>query len=149
MKNDNSGREQDPRRYDDLLNLEHPVSRKHPRMSMLNRAAQFSPFAALTGYETQIRNAQKIRVSRILLSEEEKIPINRCLKELKKRDFVQMTWFEEDPGTDGSGGWAEGAYRETEGEVLRIDPAGRTLRVGDADRWEDVEFENIFSVRKK
>lgn len=36
--------------YDDIINLEHPTSRRHPRMSMHDRAAQFSPFAALTGY---------------------------------------------------------------------------------------------------
>lgn len=36
--------------YDDIINREHPTSRKHPRMSMHDRAAQFSPFAALTGY---------------------------------------------------------------------------------------------------
>ena len=45
--------------YDDIINLPHHVSAKHPKMSMYNRAAQFSPFAALTGYEKAIEEAQK------------------------------------------------------------------------------------------
>ena len=45
--------------YDDIINLPHHVSAKHPRMSMLDRAAQFSPFAALTGYEKAIEEARK------------------------------------------------------------------------------------------
>ena len=45
--------------YDDIINLPHHVSAKHPRMSMYNRAAQFSPFAALTGYEKAIEEARK------------------------------------------------------------------------------------------
>lgn len=45
--------------YDDIINLPRHVSAKHPRMSMYNRAAQFSPFAALTGYEKAIEEARK------------------------------------------------------------------------------------------
>ena len=46
-------------KYDDIINLPHHVSAKHPRISMYNRAAQFSPFAALTGYEKAIEEARK------------------------------------------------------------------------------------------
>lgn len=45
--------------YDDIINLPHPVSKKHPRMSQYNRAAQFSPFAALTGYKEAIEKTAK------------------------------------------------------------------------------------------
>lgn len=45
--------------YDDIINLPHHVSTKHPQMSMLGRAAQFAPFAALTGYEKAIEEARK------------------------------------------------------------------------------------------
>ena len=45
--------------YDDIINLPHHVSKRHPQMSMWNRAAQFAPFAALTGYEESIRDAEK------------------------------------------------------------------------------------------
>ena len=43
--------------YDDIINLPHHVSKRHPQMSMWNRAAQFAPFAALTGYEESIRQS--------------------------------------------------------------------------------------------
>ena len=42
--------------YDDIINLPHHVSKRHPQMSMWNRAAQFAPFAALTGYEESIKD---------------------------------------------------------------------------------------------
>lgn len=45
------------RNYEDMYEMEHPISRKHPRMSRSDRAAQFSPFAALTGYEDMIEDA--------------------------------------------------------------------------------------------
>ena len=45
-------------RYDDIINLPHPTSDKHPRMKMLDRAAQFSPFAALTGYDDSVDHAK-------------------------------------------------------------------------------------------
>lgn len=45
--------------YDDIINLPHHVSKTHPQMSMYQRAAQFSPFAALTGYEKAIEKAQR------------------------------------------------------------------------------------------
>lgn len=51
-------------RYDDIINLPHPTSKKHPRMSMINRAAQFSPFAALTGYDDAIQDAERQAVER-------------------------------------------------------------------------------------
>ena len=41
-------------KYDDIINLPHPISKKHPRMDEINRAAQFAPFAALTGYKETI-----------------------------------------------------------------------------------------------
>ena len=44
--------------YDDIINLPHHVSKRHPQMSMWNRAAQFAPFAALTGYEESIKEAE-------------------------------------------------------------------------------------------
>jgi hypothetical protein len=45
--------------YDDIINLPHHVSKRHPQMSMWNRAAQFAPFAALTGYEDAIEDVNK------------------------------------------------------------------------------------------
>ena len=44
-------------KYDDIINLPHHVSKRHPQMSIWNRAAQFAPFAALTGYENSIKES--------------------------------------------------------------------------------------------
>lgn len=52
--------------YDDIINLPHPTSRNHPRMSLHDRAAQFAPFAALTGHDAAIKETARLRVSGIL-----------------------------------------------------------------------------------
>lgn len=139
---------EDPHRYDDMLYMEHHVSKHHPPMSLYNRAAQFSPFAALTGYEGQIQAAQVRRCNRILLTEGEKEPINQMLNQLRKHDHVKVTWFLEDPGTDGSGGWADGFYREDSGEVLLIDPVYHMLRIGKQEEYADIEFEDISEIER-
>ena len=55
--------------YDDLINLPHHVSKRHPQMSMLNRAAQFAPFAALTGYDAAINEAMEKHITEITIEE--------------------------------------------------------------------------------
>lgn len=52
-------------RYDDILFLPHPTSKKHPRMSAQERAAQFSPFAALSGYEDAVRETARLAEERM------------------------------------------------------------------------------------
>ena len=56
--------------YDDIINLPHPVSKTHPRMSMIERAAQFSPFAALTGYGAAIKETARLTDRKLELDEE-------------------------------------------------------------------------------
>ena len=56
--------------YDDIIDLPHHVSATRPRMSMIDRAAQFSPFAALTGYDAAIKETGRLTDERIELSEE-------------------------------------------------------------------------------
>lgn len=82
--------EKDPHRYDDMLDMPRPISKRHLPMSSLNRAAIFSPFAALTGFDAKIQDAQRRRCNRILLSEDEKAPINDVLNELRKGDLVEV-----------------------------------------------------------
>jgi hypothetical protein len=62
--------------YDDIINLPHPEPKRHPRMSMEARAAQFAPFAALTGYESAIRDTARQQVSEIFEKEEGDDPMN-------------------------------------------------------------------------
>lgn len=52
-------------KYDDIINLPHHVSDKHPQMSLLDRAAQFSPFAALTGHADAIKETERLAIERV------------------------------------------------------------------------------------
>lgn len=63
--------------YDDIINLPHHVSKTRPQMSMLDRAAQFSPFAALTGYDAAIKETGRLTDEKVNLSEEEKEALDR------------------------------------------------------------------------
>lgn len=51
--------------YDDIINRPHPTSKKHPRMALTDRAAQFSPFAALTGYEKALEETKELAIERV------------------------------------------------------------------------------------
>ena len=55
----------DEHNYDDIINLPHPTSQKYPRMAAMDRAAQFSPFAALTGYEKALEETQELMEDRV------------------------------------------------------------------------------------
>ena len=59
----------DEHKYDDIIHLPHPVSKKHPQMPMIDRAAQFSPFAALTGHTDAIKETERLAIERITLEE--------------------------------------------------------------------------------
>ena len=56
---------EDLHQYDDIINLPHPTSKKHHRMANADRAAQFSPFAALTGYEKALEETKELAVERV------------------------------------------------------------------------------------
>ena len=97
MKNDDS------RDYSDIIDLPHHVSQVHAPMSLLNRAAQFSPFAALTGYGAAIDEAARLTQRRIELSEGEKEALNGKLMALSKRLPAEatVTYFVPDPRKAG------------------------------------------------
>lgn len=52
-------------KYDDIIGLPHPTSKKHPRMAAIDRAAQFSPFAALTGYEKALEETKETAIEKV------------------------------------------------------------------------------------
>lgn len=100
-------------KYDDIIDLPHHVSKVHPQMSRENRAAQFSPFAALTGYEEAVKEMGRLTDRRMILDEYKKEEIDRKLRVLKEHmDIkVSITWFVSDPFKEG------GAYYQTEGVI--------------------------------
>ena len=89
--------------YDDIIDLPHHSSKVHPRMSMLNRAAQFSPFAALTGYGDAIDETARLTQQRVELSEAELKELNDKLARATKRlpARAAVTYFVPDPCKDG------------------------------------------------
>lgn len=107
-------------KYKDMLCMQRPESHRQ-RMALSDRAKIFSPFAALRGYEKMIQSKEQMRVNRRYLSEEEGDEINRKLIALKRGDRISVTSFHADPGSDGSGGMAEGAYQTISGIVSKID----------------------------
>ena len=66
--------------YDDIINLPHHVSSKRPQMTLENRAAQFAPFSALTGYSEAIKETGRLTNKKIEIDEEEKIILNTKLQ---------------------------------------------------------------------
>lgn len=109
--------------YDDIINLPHPNSAKHPRMSMTDRAAQFSPFAALTGHGAAIEETARLTDRRIELTEEEKTVLDEKLRLLLETGGEGMiTYFLPDERKDG------GAYVTKLGTIKKIDPPeGRVI----------------------
>lgn len=115
--------------YDDIIDLPHHVSLTHPRMSRSDRAAQFSPFAALTGYSDAIREVERRTDSRAVLGEEELACLDDGIRRLiaceSSRPEVSLTFFEPDARKAG------GAYRNLRGRVRRVDEIDRTLHLED------------------
>ena len=103
--------------YDDIINLPHPTSAKHPRMPLADRAAIFSPFAALVGHGAAIEETARLTDQRIELTEEEKTLLDEKLRLLLETGGVgAFTWFLPDERKDG------GAYVTNLGTVKKIDP---------------------------
>jgi len=115
--------------YDDILHLPHHVSEKHPPMSRLDRAAQFSPFAALTGYEAAVEETARLTDQRIELDEGEKAAIDQRLTLVQERlpdpIKVTITYFVPDRKKVG------GAYVNVSGTVKKIDDYERTVVLSD------------------
>ena len=106
-------------KYDSIINLPHKQSNRRQHMSISNRAAQFAPFAALTGYDSAITETGRLTDEKRELSEETKqelnIKINFIADHLANRNKVTITYFQ--PDTKKAGG----AYIDYTGIVKRID----------------------------
>lgn len=116
-------------KYDDIINLPHPVSRHRSRMSNYDRAAQFSPFAALTGFEACIEETARITDQRVELDEGGKALLNEKLQEIleviQTQPRVTVTHFLYDERKAG------GAYIRTTGQVKKIDSYTNSILMTD------------------
>lgn len=118
--------------YDDIIDLPHHVSATRSRMSMIDRAAQFSPFAALTGYDAAIKETGRLTDERIELSEESRAVLDRkqqlLLDNLADRPEVSVTYFVPDERKAG------GAYVTVTGRVKKVDDYQRLLLLTDGTK---------------
>ena len=119
----------DPHRYDDIIDLSRPVSQTHPPMSIENRAAQFLPFAALTGYDAAIQETARLTDRRLELDEDEKLMLSGKLQliqdTIKTRPLVKVTYFVPDIRKEG------GAYVVAAGCVKKVDAVERQIVMTD------------------
>lgn len=115
--------------YDDIINLPHHVSKKHPPMSLYARSAQFAPFDALTGYEDAVRETARETTERIDIDDEIKSildsKIQMLSEHIKNRPEVSITYFVYDLKKDG------GSYITIHGIVKKIDIYNQTMYLVD------------------
>ena len=111
--------------YDDIINHPHHVSTKHPQMPMLNRAAQFAPFAALTGYHAAIEEAARPTQQKPELEEYDYERLNQILTLLMERDdespTLTISYFRADARKDG------GSFEHITAQLKRIDEVNHQL----------------------
>ena len=129
-------------KYDDIINLPHHVSTMRHRMSMLERAAQFQSFRALTGYEDAVQETARLTEDRVELTEDEKSILDRKLQSLADRisskPQITVTWFRPDQKKTG------GAYVTTTGQLKKLDDyAGALIMMG----GERIVIENILDIQ--
>ena len=114
--------------YDDIIDLPHPTSAKHPRMPMADRAAQFSPFAALVGHGAAIRETARLTDRKIELTEEEKAVLDEKLGLLLATGGEAVfTWFLPDERKDG------GTYITAAGRIKKLDRLERRVVLTDGN----------------
>lgn len=106
-------------KYDDIINLEHHISKTHKQMSMQNRAAQFAPFAALTGYEEAVKETARFTEQKIELDEELNNILDEKLRliqsQIKNTPEITVIYFVPDDKKRG------GKYQKITGKIKKID----------------------------
>lgn len=107
------------KKYDDIINLPRHVSKTRPQMPIIDRAAQFSPFAALTGHDAAVKETARLTEERVELDEYMKEALNNKLlimaDQIKEQPKISITYFLADEKKDG------GAYVISTGKVKKID----------------------------
>lgn len=114
--------------YDDIIDLPHHVSGRHPQMSLYNRAAQFAPFAALSGHDAAIEETARLTEQQRELTQGERDVLSRKLSYLLQRDdspVVEICYFQPDGRKSG------GSYRTITGTIKKVDDIGGKLLLTD------------------
>ena len=128
-------------KYEDIINLSHHVSTKRPQMSMLDRAAQFSPFAALTGYDAAIKETGRLTDDKIEMDEESLNMLNMkfqlLVDTLDEKQEVSFTYFKPDEAKAG------GAYVTATGIVKKVDDYERLITMKDGTK---IPMDDVYSI---
>ena len=121
--------------YRDIIDLPYPTRSRHPRMPIGDRAAQFAPFAALTGFGAVLRETERITEKRIELDEK----IRLILEEKEIHPEITVTFFVPDEKKDG------GAYVTVSGHIKRVDEAEHLLILEEGDK---IPMEDIYEISR-
>ena len=131
-------------KYDDIINLSHPTSKKHPRMPIRDRAAQFAPFAALVGYDDAVEETARVTDEMTEQSDEMKAILNERLSSLKERlceqPSVSVTYFIPDEKKSG------GRYVIARGKITKINDFSATVTMSDG---REIAFDKIYSIEEE
>lgn len=134
-------KEQKPGAYDDIIDLPHHVSTTRPHMSRLDRAAQFSPFAALTGYGAAIKETARLTDERVELGEYELMELNAgihmLMERIEEHPQVEITYFKPDERKDG------GAYLTVKSRAKRLNEYERFILLEDGT---EIPFDDIYKI---
>ena len=131
-------------KYKDIINMPHHVSPIRQKMSLHDRAAQFAPFAALTGYEESVEETGRLTDSRIETTDEYLNKLDEVLFELNERikdePLVSVVYFVKDELKSG------GKYQVYEGKVRKIDSYLREMEF--VDRFK-ISLDDVFEMEIK
>ena len=131
-------------KYGDIINLGHPTSKKHPRMPVRDRAAQFAPFAALVGYDDAVEETARVTDDMIEQSDEMMAVIDEKLRYLSERigemPTVLVTYFLPDAKKSG------GEYKIFEGRIKRLDDHDAMMIF---ECGKKIPYDKIYSVEIK
>ena len=137
-------------KYNDIIDLPHHTSDKRPRMPLSDRAAQFAPFAALTGYDDLVRETARLTDEKIVLDETEKYILGEKLQFLLDNadsdPVATVTYFTKDTKKHG------GHYQYVTGVIRRFDPIDRqvlfddksTINIDDIIEIESESFGDMY-----
>lgn len=130
--------------YDDIINLPHHVSSTRPQMSMIDRAAQFSPFAALTGYDAAIKETGRLTDEKIELDEEALSNLNMkfqiLFERLDEQPDIAITYFKPDETKSG------GAYLTTTDKIKKIDEYERIITTANGTK---IPMDDVISLESE
>lgn len=131
------------RKYGDIIDLPHHVSRTRPQMSMIDRAAQFSPFAALTGYDAAVQETARLTDERLGLDEGRIAELDEQLQMIRdrlvkgERPELVFTYFQADERKAG------GRYVTVKGAVKRVDEYARVMEMVDGGK---ILIDDIYEI---